>query len=739
MSTREKISFCRICSGGCGVRLTVDERDQIIAIRGDRASPLTAGYVCFKGLQAAESHHGPARLLRPLKRQPGGSFEEIGSEQALDEIAEILRRLIDRNGPKSVAVFLGNGGMFNIPGYFIHHGFLEALGSDQYFSTLTIDQSAKYVSFGRLGGWAAGYPDFNKMEVALLFGANPLLSHGSLGFLQVDPVRKLKQARARGLKLIVVDPRRTETARNADLALQPYPGQDAAIAGGIIRLILEEGWHDYEFCENYVAAASLETLRRAVDPLSPEFVERRAGLEPGQIRAAAQLFARDSKVGSVTVATGPSMSPFSNLAQHLADCINVICGRFLRAGETVHRINALGPQASVHAEVVPPLRAWQTAGASRIRGARLIYGERPSGTLTDEILTPGEDQIRALLLDGGDPMTSFPGQRKTAEAMAALDLLVSIDPWRTPTTKFAHYILPPYMQYERADLPMNLAGYACWPGGWAQYTAPAIRPPEGADLVHDWYVFWSIAKKLGRTIVYNGTTPLDMELVPTCDDLIQFIMRDAPITLAELKRHPSGVDIYDGEQIVQPARPDAIGKFDLMPHDVAGELARFLAIENHPGRHERDGKTFSHLMATRRMRDLFNSNGRYLRTVRNRTPYNPAYLHPSDLASLGITSGDRIELESAYGRTIAIAAADETVKPGIVSLAHGWGGLPGSNQDPAETGTAVNALIDTDCHYESVNAMPHMSAVPVNISRLKHDRSELRDDGVPERKEAVLC
>jgi anaerobic selenocysteine-containing dehydrogenase len=239
--------------------------------------------------------------------------------------------------------------------------------------------------------------------------------------------------------------------------------------------------------------------------------------------------------------------------------------------------------------------------------------------------------------------------------------------------------------------------------------------------------------------VYNGTTPLDMELVPTCDDLIQFIMRDAPITLAELKRHPSGVDIYDGEQIVQPARPDAIGKFDLMPHDVAGELARFLAIENHPGRHERDGKTFSHLMATRRMRDLFNSNGRYLRTVRNRTPYNPAYLHPSDLASLGITSGDRIELESAYGRTIAIAAADETVKPGIVSLAHGWGGLPGSNQDPAETGTAVNALIDTDCHYESVNAMPHMSAVPVNISRLKHDRSELRDDGVPERKEAVLC
>ena len=717
--TREVVSFCRICSGGCGTRLQLDEQDRIVGVRGDPDSPLSKGYACFKGLQAAESHHGPARLLHPLKRMPDGSHVRIGSEQALDEIARKLEKIVDREGPEALAVFLGNGGMFNIPAYHIHHGFLAAFGSDQYFSTLTIDQSAKFVSFGRLGGWAAGYPAFEKMEVALLFGANPLLSHGSLGFLQNDPVKNLKRARAQGLKLIVIDPRQSETARNADLFLQPYPGEDAAIAGGIIRLILDEGWHDRKFCDRWVGEDRLDALRRAVEPLTPEYVERRAGLEPGQIRAVAEMFARDSEVGSVTVATGTSMAPFSNLAQHLADCLNIICGRFLREGEAVHRINAMGLQAPLHAEAIPPLRSWERDGPSRIRGTRLLYGERPSATLSDEILTPGKGRIRALLIDGGDPLTSWPDQRKTARALADLELLVSIDPWPNPTTSFAHYILPPYLQYERADLPMLLPGYACWPGGWAQYTPPIIPPPPGSDLVHDWYVFWAIAKRLGKAIVYNGVRPLSLEAAPTTDELIELVMHGAPISLDELKKHPHGIDVPIGDQTVLPPRADCQGYFEPMPDDVAGELQSYLAREGAPGRFVRDGQTFTHLMSTRRMRDLFNSNGRHVRTVRKRTPYNPAFLHPGDTAALGLKKGDRVELQSAFGRVIAIIEEDEAIKPGVVSIAHGWGAVPDSNEDPSVTGTAVNALIDNERNYEPVNAMPHMSAVPINIRPLR--------------------
>ncbi|WP_156681294.1 molybdopterin-containing oxidoreductase family protein [Sphingomonas profundi] len=725
MALREAISFCRICTGGCGTRLTIDDADdRIVAIRADPESPLSAGYACFKGLQAEEAHHGPARLLHPLKRTAEGTQVPIASEKALDEIAERLGEIIAHHGPESVAVYCGNGSMFSSAAYAMHRSFLNAIGSDQYFSTLTIDQSAKLVSFGRMGGWTAGYPDFERMDVAMLVGANPLVSHASLGFLSVDPVKRLKRARARGLKLIVIDPRRTETAANADIFLQPYPGQDAAIAGAIVRMILSEGWGDRAFLDAHVGAGGLARLAAAVAPLEADMVERRAGLQAGDIRRAAEAIGK-ARICGVYGATGPAMQPFSNLAQHMVDCINLVCGGFLRAGDAVHRANVMEPVAPVTAAVVPPLRPWEQTGPSRIRGTRTLYGERPTATLADEILTPGKGRIRALILGGGNPLTSFPDQRRAAAAMGALELLVAIDPWRTPSTDLAHYVLPPTMQYERADLPLNLPGYACWPGTWAQYTLPVIAPPAGSDVVHDWYVYWAIANRLGLSILHDGKAPLDMTQAPTCDDVLAAQLTGAPITLDELKRHPHGLHVELGAQMVQPGADSA--QFDPMPDDVAKELDRFLARTDRPGRIERDGRVFTHLLSTRRMRDLFNSNGRAVRSVRRRTPYNPAYMHPDDLAALDLAEGDLIALESAFGKVVAVAGRDPAVRRGVVSMAHGWGDAPGSQADPRETGGAVNALIDADRHFEAVNAMPHMSAVPITITPMRQTVAALQE------------
>jgi anaerobic selenocysteine-containing dehydrogenase len=172
-AVREAVSFCRICSGGCGVVLTIDENDRILSVKGDKNNPLSKGYACFKGLQPEASHHGRHRILRPLKRMEDGSYQEISSQQAIEEIAERLAPLLERHGPETLAVFLGNGGMFNIAGFYMLPGFLSAFGSDQYFSTLTIDQSGKIVTMGRLGAWAAGYPAFEDMDVAMFIGANP--------------------------------------------------------------------------------------------------------------------------------------------------------------------------------------------------------------------------------------------------------------------------------------------------------------------------------------------------------------------------------------------------------------------------------------------------------------------------------------------------------------------------------------------------------------------------------------
>src|SRR5215510_14178632 len=184
MELREATSFCRICLAACGVRLTIDENDKIVRIRGDREQPMSRGYACFKGLQAEDAHHGSARLLRPLKRCSGGSFVHIPLEQALDEIADRMRILIERDGPDSIGLYVGNGGIYNAAAYAMHYSFMAALGSPQHYTTVTIDQSAKLVSFERMGGWAAGVQGIEAADVFMVFGCNPLVSHNGLNFLR---------------------------------------------------------------------------------------------------------------------------------------------------------------------------------------------------------------------------------------------------------------------------------------------------------------------------------------------------------------------------------------------------------------------------------------------------------------------------------------------------------------------------------------------------------------------------
>ncbi|MDB5576296.1 MAG: nitrate reductase [Bradyrhizobium sp.] len=713
MALREATSFCRICSSCCGVRLMIDDNEHIVEIRGDKQQPMTLGYACFKGLQAEEAHHGKARLLHPLKRELDGSFVRISAEQALDEIAVKMRTLIDRHGPDTIGLFKGGGAFQTATANAMIGSFLDTIGSSQLFTTLTIDQSAKIVSFERLGGWAAGVQDLKQSEVVLLFGANPLLSHAVVGVMSSDPTRRLKKARARGLKLICVDPRRSETARQADLFLQPIPGQDAAIAAGLLRLILAEGWQDRSFCEENVGADRVAALRMAVEPFTESFVESNAGLETGQLRATATLFARDSRTGGAFTGTGPSMSPFSNLSQHLIDCLNVICGRFRRAGDRLV-VSMMSQVTDVHAEVIEAPRSWEGERPSRIRGVGRLGGERLSATLAEEILTSGEGQIRCLFVDGGNPATGMPDQRRMVEALRALDLLVVIDPYMTPTAELADYVFPPLMQYERADLPLVIPGFPLFPENWAQYAPPVLKTPPGSEIVEGWYVYWSIARRLGRTITFLGKTDLDMDVAPDSETLLEILLEGSPLTLDDLKQYPSG-KIFEISQNVLPARAGMSAKFDVMPDDVHLELQQFLAAQGEPLQFVSQGKGFTHLLTSRRLRDVMNSIGTQLDAVLARTPYNPAYLNPIELTALGVVDGDLIEIESDYGRITVVARSDDAVRPGVVSIAHGWGSLPDGG---SHAGVCVNILTNSTRDVETVNAMPRMSAIPVNLHPL---------------------
>jgi anaerobic selenocysteine-containing dehydrogenase len=295
--------------------------------------------------------------------------------------------------------------------------------------------------------------------------------------------------------------------------------------------------------------------------------------------------------------------------------------------------------------------------------------------------------------------------------MKALELLVSIAPHMTNTAKLSHYVFAPKLQYERADIPMQLYDMSFYPVAWAQYTPELVRPPEGSDLIDDWYLLWGIAKRLGLSLNYRGQA-IDMEKTPTSDDIIEVRAKGWLVPLDEIKKHPSG-KIFDIAQYVQPRRPEATGKFDPMPDDVAAALAE-VAAEPMPARGAA-GSEFTHLLQARRIRESNNSTSVTMKAVKKRMPYNWAALNPADLQALQLADGAKVTIASEHGSVPAVTKADETVREGVLVLNHGWGGLP--DELPfEEAGSNVNLLISTERHIEPINAMVRMSAIPVRIS-----------------------
>lgn len=714
MAMREARSFCSICAGTCGVRVRIGDDERIIDVRPDREHPLSQGYFCFKGAQLAEAHNGAGRLLHPLKRTQDGSFVRIGLEQALDEIATRLSAIIGAHGAEAIAGFRGTMSYTIATANRMLPDWLRAIGSPSFYSTMTVDQSAKWITFERLGGWGAGRQHYRDAEVLLFVGTNPLVSLSAFNFANQNPLLHIKAARERGTRIIVIDPRRSETARHADLFLQPYPGEDPTLIAGLLRIILSEGWHDAEFCARHVHG--LERLRAAVDPFEPDYVAQRSGVPSELLRAAAAMFARDSRRGAAASGTGPNMAPHSNLAEHLIECLNVVCGRYARAGDPVPNPGVIGPRRPRRAEVIPPRRSWESGFRGRVHGLGTVFGERMSATLADEILLPGKGQIRALLVDGGNPANALPDQRKAVRALRALDLLVCIDPYLTNTARLAHYILPPKVFFERPNMSTRDYESVVIPAPFAQYGAALVPPPAGSEVVDDWYVFWALAKRLGKTIAFDGV-PLDMRNTPTSDNLLAILTRHSAVGFEEIRKH-SGGKIFDvPPMFVEPADRTTSARFEVMPDDVSAELAVVLREPVASKPIVIGGRESTHRLVVGRLRDVSNTMHHDLPAVHKRWPYNPARFHPDDMAQHGLAAGERIVLVGAHGRIAAIVEADDGLRPGVVTMPHGWGPLPDDTADYEDCGACTSLLVSTDCEIETINGMPRMTAIPVRIER----------------------
>jgi anaerobic selenocysteine-containing dehydrogenase len=706
--TREVYTSCRICAGQCGLRIELDDEGRVSAVHGDKDNPVTQGYACIKGLTLHEAHASPERLLHPLKRQPDGRFERVPLAQALDEIAAALRTLMAESGPDAVAGFRGTMSYSNLVANHMLPSWLRSLGSSSFFSTMTVDQSAKWVTFERLGGWAGGRDPLASADVLMLVGTNPLVSLSTFNLELQHPVRRMWDAQARGMKLVVIDPRRTETARHADVFLQPHPGEDVTVVAGLLHLIFANEWQDHAFCARHVQV--VDRLAAAMAPYTPDHVCARAGLQRADLEAAAALFAQPladrAKRGSAASGTGANMGPHSNLAEHLIECLNVVCGRYAREGDPVPNPGVLGPRVARRAQVIAPRRSWQQGPRSRVRGLGRLFGEKMSGALADEILTPGADRVRALFVDGGNPVIALPQQRKTEQALRALDLLVVIDPFMTATAQLAHYVLPPRMMLERHDLGSRDYEAHILQRPYAQYAEPVLQPPADAELVDDWQVFHELAQRLDVPLVFDGES-LDMRQPPDTEGLLRTLMRHAQVPFEALRAATRGRVFELPPQRVEPAEPGCDARFDVAPDDVLAELA---AVRAEP-------ITAGYRLAVRRVRDVQNTMYHHIPSVRHRLRANSAWLHPDDLAALGVAPGQRVEIASAHGAITLPAKADDSLRRGVVSLTHGWGSLDpqADAHDPERAGANTNVLTSAEMQVDPINAMPVFTGLTLRV------------------------
>ena len=720
-----RTTYCRNCSAACGLSVEV-EGDRPVKLTGDRDHPISRGYYCVKGLASLDLHNGDDRLAQSLKLGSDGIHRPVAVETALDEIHARLARIVEDHGPDAVGLYYGTGANCNSLGHSALKAWADAVGTPYIFSSMTLDQSAKWVVSARMGFYTAGKPRADEADLLMIIGSNPIVSHGSFGMPMANPKGWLREAKARGLKLIVVDPRRTETARFADIHVQIVPGTDALLFAGLIHIVLRRGWADKAFISRF--ATSLDALAEAVAAFTPEHVATRCGVPVEQLEEVARTFAQASRQAAFT-GTGPDMGPHSNLAEHLIEAFSVLCGAYRRAGDTVRSSSLLYGGRPPREGVVPPNRTWEQGPRCRTSDIGRLGGEYPTALLPAELRGSGEDRLRALIVVGGNPVMALGDPAATIEAFGKLDLLVTLDMRATATGRLAHYQIATSLPYERHDFSGIFDLSYCQ--SFAQVATPIVdRPP---DVIDDWEFFWGLTRRLGKPLrmkrprfglaqadIGGPVLELAPEDEPAAEDIVRWMCSLGELDYDELRAHPHGLLRTDRIVTVGEAREDDGARLDLCPDDVAAEIRSLRDLG--------DDESFPFRLASRRLLEVINSAFTGAVRTSARYPFNPAYMHPDDLAALSLAEGDRVELVSPHGKVVARVRPDSDLRRGVVSMSHCWAlrpeGQP-SPEPPAEeyTGNLVSLVRDV----QTINFMPRQTAIPIRIIPLDpHEAGEGR-------------
>ncbi|MAG31553.1 MAG: molybdopterin dinucleotide-binding protein [Deltaproteobacteria bacterium] len=725
-------AVCRNCMISCGVFLEIED-GRVVSLIGDKDDPASHGYTCARGRDVTTQLYGSNRLLRPLRRTMSGDFESTSPETAISQIADRLRAIVDQHGPASVALYTGTYALAP-PASIVAAAFMNALGSPMTFSCGSIDQPGKFIARALHGQWQGGGQPFATAETWLFVGTNPLVS-GLGGIPTLNPAWHLQRALKRGIKLIVIDPRKSETAKKARIHLQPVPGEDAAVLAGMVRIVLAEGLFDKKFVDEN--ARNLDALRRQVEPFTPELVEKRADIAAPDLIEATRVFA-SAATGGANAGTGANFSSRGTLTEYLLACLVTLCGFRAREGDRDPNPGVLVPRGQRRAQPRAPTPAWGFPPQLRTRGLGNTACGLPTSALADEILLEGEGQIRALLCLGGNPLMSWPDQTKTRAALEALDLLVVLDPKLTQTGQYADYVVPPKLVPEIPALSYDFEELESHCHGWgyalpyAAYREALVDPPEGSELLEDWELFYHVGREMGLALQLNlgllrmpGDPPgrgvaLDMQNTPTTDELFDILTEGSRIPLSEVRTHHAGRVYEDPDWLVLGRDPDCEGYLELGNDVMLAQLDEVARSGPREGDEE-----FPFRLICRRQANTLNSLGRdQPKLVRDR-PHHPAHMHPADMQALGIEPGMLVAITSRRATVHAVVEQSEDLRRGLVSLSHSYGidvdrltadGDPGEPQ-PFSMGNHTGALASAELDAEEpYTGLPRLSSIPVHVT-----------------------
>jgi anaerobic selenocysteine-containing dehydrogenase len=714
--TRTVFRSCNLCEAACGLAFEV-EGERIASIRPDPDDVLSKGFICPKGVAIGEIHHDPDRLQGPMRRTESGGYEPVSWEEAMATTVRRLSEIRARYGDDAVAIYYGNPIVHNHGALLLRAGLLEALGTRNAYSAGSQDTSPRFAASYYLYGnsLVLPVPDVDRTDYFLCIGANPYVSNGSA--IAAPNMRgRMRAIRQRGGKVVVVDPRRSETAREADEHVAIRPGGDAAFLLAMVGVLLERGRIRRDELERCSGWAEIEAAVRQLDRAA---VAGFTGVPAETIERLAMEFA-DAPTAAAYSRIGVCNNRFGTLASYATDLLNVAAGRLGKVGGSMFPTPALDATFVTRLPGNDGHDRWR----SRVRGLPEVLGDLPAACMAEEIETPGEGQIRALITFAGNPVLSTPNGRRLAKAIEKLEFMVSIDLYVNETTRHADFILPSSWSLTEDHVDLLLPAVSS--RNFARWSPPVFAPKDGERA--DWEILLELTERLGGGP--TGTPWLDRLLgiakrfgyrwnpTATADLLLRlgphgdrFLPWSRGLNMKKVKEAPHGIDLGPLREGVRVFHRDK--KIHLAAQPVLqsiAELAREAARPRQPG---------ELLLIGRRELRTNNSwmhNAPSLVSGRERCVL---YVHPEDAAAAGVGDGEVVDMESrVYRGPVRIHVTDEMAR-GVVSLPHGWGhaaSAPWQSVAGAHPGVSANDWTD-DQLVESFVGQSILNGVPVRLHR----------------------